>query len=198
MSPAPRRPQRWAVFLSGRGSNASALFEMMSEVDIHLCVSSKKSALGLCRAQREGIPTLVLDKSPDWKQLDLALNKYQVTHIFLLGFMKILPPEFVALWKGRIFNLHPSLLPTFPGKDSIQESYEAGAAMGVTIHEVTAEMDAGPRLLQFVSRETASEKKHQVPQAEAQMEISRTEQRLVREALQILTRRWEVVNRRQA
>lgn len=176
--------RRWAVFLSGRGSNASAFFEMMSEIDVGLCVSSKKSALGIARARREGIPVLVLEKDPDWKELDLELRRRGITHIFLLGFMKILPADFVELWAGKILNLHPSLLPAFPGKDSIEESFQAGAAMGVTVHQVTAEMDAGPRILQFQTRQAADEK-HPVNLEKAQMEISRTEQRLVRQAVQV-------------
>lgn len=174
--------RRWAVFLSGRGSNASALFEMLPEIDIVLCVSSKSNAQGICRARREGIPVFILEKNPNWSELHQILKKQGVTDIFLLGFMKLLPASFVDLWKKRILNLHPSLLPLFPGKDSIEESFSAGGPMGVTVHEVTAEMDAGPRILQFQTRKKGTTQS--VDLSEVQMEISRAEQRLVRKAVQ--------------
>lgn len=134
---------RWAVFLSGRGSNAQVAFEELSQINIGLCVSSKKSALGLQKARRAGVPTLVLDKIPDWRGLDEELRKRKINRILLLGFMKIIPPEFCEKWQGRIWNLHPSLLPEFKGADAIERSFAAGAEMGISIHEVTAEMDAG-------------------------------------------------------
>lgn len=184
---------KWAVFLSGRGSNAETFFEM-AEMDVRLCVSSKKSALGLARARRNGIPAMVLDKNPDWQNLNAELRERRISHIFLLGFMKLLPASFVSQWKGRIFNLHPSLLPLYLGKDSIERSYQDGAAMGVTIHEVVAEMDAGKILLQAKvftpSVDQRSGGKHSFSLETAQQMISRTEQRLVRECVQNIQGRW--------
>jgi phosphoribosylglycinamide formyltransferase-1 len=170
--------KRWAVFLSGRGSNAEALWENLSELDVRLCVSSRKKAYGLLRAQRLGIPTLVLEKTVDWQNLSNQLQARQINQIFLLGFMKLIPADFLQFWKAKIWNLHPSLLPDFPGLEAIEKSYAAGGAMGVSLHEVTPEMDAGPILLQkkiceFSEKEMSFE--------EAQRKISQTEQSLVRE-----------------
>lgn len=180
---------KWAVFLSGRGSNAEAFFEM-SDLDIRLCVSSKKNALGLVRARRNGISTLILDKNPDWSGLSRELQVRQITHLFLLGFMKLLPGAFVNQWQGRIFNLHPSLLPQYPGRDSIEKSYYEGAQMGVTVHEVITEMDAGDPLLQLKVGPQASGGVHAFSFADAQQRISVSEQRLVRESLRKIQGRY--------
>ncbi|PIS10105.1 MAG: hypothetical protein COT73_11130 [Bdellovibrio sp. CG10_big_fil_rev_8_21_14_0_10_47_8] len=184
---------RWALFLSGRGSNAEALFEMFGDLDIAVCVSSRKNAYGLKRAERWGVPSLVLDKNPSWQELTKDLRRRRVNRIFLLGFMKILPAEFVQDWQGQIWNLHPSMLPAYPGKNAIEASYQDGASMGVTIHEVTAEMDAGPRLLQFKVAEAASDNKkgvHHFSLAEAKTVISQAEQRLVRELARRRDQQW--------
>ena len=179
--------KRWAVFLSGRGSNAEALWEHLAELDIRLCISSKKSAYGLLRAQRSGIPTLVLEKTVDWEKLDRELKNYGVNQIFLLGFMKIIPASFVEKWAHKIWNLHPSLLPDFPGVESIEKSYEAGGSMGVSVHEVTAEMDAGPLKLQ---KKISDQAKNEMNLEDAQMRISLTEQRLVRHWALVRNQGW--------
>lgn len=169
---------RWAVFVSGRGSNADALWDLLPELDIAVCVSSRRKAYGLKRARRLGIETLVLDSQVQWSALTEFLKARKVNRIFLLGFMKIVPAEFVRHWTGRMWNLHPSLLPAFPGLEAIEKSYNANGPMGVTIHEVTAEMDAGPICLQKKICERAQD---EMDLAEAQSRISQTEQRLVRE-----------------
>lgn len=144
-----RALSRWALMISGRGSTAQSALELLASVDIGLVVSSKKSAYGLKRARRSGIPELVLEKNVDWNFLDLELRRRGINYLFLLGFMKIIPADFVSKWQGRIFNVHPSLLPDFPGAHGMDESYKAaGADMGVTVHEVTPGMDEGPRVLQ--------------------------------------------------
>lgn len=170
--------RRWSIFLSGRGSNAEAFFENLPELDVGLCVSSSSNAYGLRRARRLGIPTLVFTKSMDWKTLSSELKLRKINQILLLGFMKILPAEFVSDWAGRIWNLHPSLLPEHPGLNAIEKSYEAGLRMGVSLHQVTAEMDAGPLILQTAICENA---KREFSLSDAEFKISRTEQRLVRE-----------------
>lgn len=169
---------RWAVFISGRGSNAEAVWENLHEMNVLLCVSSRKKAYGLCRARRLGIPTLIFGAKSDWKALNAELKARQVNRIFLLGFMRLLPESFVKEWSGKIWNLHPSLLPAFPGLEAIEKSFEAGGSMGVTVHEVVAEMDAGPHKLQFEISEAASS---QMSLAEARIKISQAEQHLVRE-----------------
>lgn len=171
---------KWAIFISGRGSNAQALLEEMFHLNVLICVSSRKNALGVLKAKRAGVPVMILDKDFSWEKLDQDLKRRGVNRIFLLGFMKLLPESFVNQWREKIHNLHPSLLPEFPGKDAIKQSYEAGAALGVSIHEVVTEMDAGPLVLQKKVTEKAIAGSHSLTSLEAHFLISRTEQSLVR------------------
>lgn len=169
---------RWAVFLSGRGSNAAALWENLADLDVRIVLSNKKSAYGLVRARRLGIPTKVLEKGFSWSAVTEELKARSINRIFLLGFMKLVPGEFVQAWSGKIWNLHPSLLPAFPGLEALEKSYEAGGCMGVSVHEVTAEMDAGPLQLQ---RKICDASKKEFSLEDAGLRISITEQNLVRE-----------------
>lgn len=173
------RRNTWAVLISGRGSNLQALLDLKSDVDLKLVVSSSAKAPGLLRAKRQGVETLVLPKKIDWTELDRELRARNISHVFLAGFMKIVPPEFVAKWENRIVNVHPSLLPAFPGLKAIELSHAAGADMGVTVHVVTPEMDAGPRLLQRKCMTAGHGQSLEI----AQIAVARTEQRLVREAV---------------
>lgn len=170
-----------ALFISGRGSNAQAVMDLI-DVNVTLVVSSKAHCWGVVRARRQGIPVLILPKKVDWQALNLALRQRQIQRIYLLGFMRLLDAEFCQKWVGCVWNLHPSLLPAFPGKTSIEDSYKAQADMGVSIHEVTAELDAGPLLWQnkvIESRDLKINPKS-LNFSEVCFEISRTEQRLVR------------------
>ncbi len=125
-----------------------AVLDGLSHLDVRLVLSSKAEAAGVRRARRQGVATEILPKVIDWRLVDQTLRTRGITHIFLLGFMKIVPGDFVDKWAGSILNVHPSLLPKFPGLKAIESSHAAGAAMGVTVHVVTPEMDAGPVLLQ--------------------------------------------------
>lgn len=140
--------KKWAVMISGRGSNLQSIIDN-PEIDLSLVISSKKSAAGLVRAKRAGVPTMVLEKNINWEKLSIELKKRKVCGILLLGFMKIIPAQFVNEWTGRMFNIHPSLLPLYPGVGSLEKSFNDKAKMGVTFHEVTEGMDEGPRLAQF-------------------------------------------------
>lgn len=142
-----RRP-RWAILISGRGSNLQVWLDHAEFVDVEWVVSSKATAPGLLKAQRRGIQTAVLPKLIDWQKFHFELKKRNITHLLLAGFMKLIPADFVNLWSGRILNIHPSLLPAFPGLHSLQNSYAAGASMGITVHHVSPEMDAGPIIFQ--------------------------------------------------
>ena len=122
----PRRSQ-WAVLISGRGSNLAALLELQDEIYLRLVLSSNSQASGLKRAQRAGVPcglipvtstvheTGRLKKIINWPALSDLLKKKGITHVFLAGFMKVVPAAFIEQWAGRIINLHPSLLPNYPG-----------------------------------------------------------------------------------
>lgn len=145
---------RWCVFISGRGSNLAAAIEECRETGptISLVVSSDEKALGLAKARRAGIPTLVVPKvrdlesgklKIDWEILDQKLRAARIDAIFLLGFMRILPASFLEKWKGRVWNLHPSLLPSFPGLRSIERAFESKSPLGATLHFVEPEVDSG-------------------------------------------------------
>lgn len=127
---------------------------------ISLVVSSDADAPGLAKARRAGLSTLVVPKVAhevassahsqsvrqkiDWVALDRELRSVGIDAIFLLGFMRIVPASFLNGWKGRVLNLHPSLLPSFPGLRSIERAIEARAPLGATVHIVEPEVDAGP------------------------------------------------------
>lgn len=174
---------RWALFLSGRGSTAQAVMDLMDEVQVRWIVSSKPQVWGLARAKRQGIPTSVLSPKIDWNQLDLELRRRKITHIFLLGFMRLVPLEFVRMWQGRVWNVHPSLLPAFPGLQAIERSYSSRQNMGVTVHEVIAEMDAGRIVLQ--KKSIIRKQQETIDLNSARKAIARDEQRLVRDLVRM-------------
>ena len=140
-----------AVFISGGGSTLQALLDMHHQIDIKLVFCNRLSAQGRFRAKRFGKPVFMITKETDFEVIDQQLRKHNISMIFLAGFMKLLPAAFVDNWKGRIFNIHPSLLPEFKGLNAIENSWKSGRPMGVTIHRVTEEMDAGEIMLQKVS-----------------------------------------------
>ena len=144
---------RWAVLISGRGSNLGALLDLREEIDIALVVSSSAKAYGLLRAKRAGVPTTLTPlidgtKKIDWSTLDSLLRQQKIDRVFLAGFMKVVPPQFVEAWRGKILNLHPSLLPAYPGLRSIERAHEEAAHLGLTVHEVNEEVDQGRHLCQ--------------------------------------------------
>ena len=177
---------RWAVFISGRGSNLASLLEHSDEINLVVVVSSKASASGLLKARRSGVATLTLAKKIDWEQLHIDLLKRRITHICLAGFMKIVPEKFVSKWQGRLVNLHPSLLPLYPGLESIQAAYAAGADIGVTVHEVDEGIDTGRIILQ--RRCLKGRDAHEYSLARAEFDVHITEQRLLTRALLGLSR----------
>ena len=111
-----------------------------------------------------------------YESLNEILLSHRIDSIILAGFMKLLPAEFVEIWKNRIINLHPSLLPLYPGLDSAEKSWANNSDMGVTLHKVIAEMDAGEILLQLKSVVLPN----QLSLAEAKLFLRRTEQFLLR------------------
>lgn len=143
---------RWALLISGRGSTAQSVMDVMDAVNVTLVVSSRASAAGLYRARRAGVPTMTLPKEIPWEDLSRQLRKRGIERIFLLGFMRIIPESFLRDWDGRIWNVHPSLLPKHPGAKAVADALAAGDDLGVSIHDVIPEMDAGPvRRQLFVS-----------------------------------------------
>ena len=176
--------QRWAIFISGTGSNLHAMIDLRDYVDIALVVSSKAQAPGLLKAKRAGIPTLVLDSKINWTILHQELIKYRVQRIFLLGFMKLLPEDFVKLWEGKMLNVHPSLLPLHPGLKSIEKAFAKKDPIGVTVHEVTREMDAGQKVFQ----KRLADISYDIPLEAVEQMVHLAEHRLVRESV----RKWKI------
>ncbi len=150
-----------AVLVSGRGSNLQAIIDSIEKSDlpakIALVVSNIKDAYALERAQNQGIEVLFLDPKsyPDRNSYEQALvtqiQAKSVDLICLAGFMRILGKHFIESFSGRIINIHPSLLPAFPGLNVQKRALEHGARFsGCTVHYVSEEVDGGPIILQAV------------------------------------------------
>ncbi|PWW47696.1 phosphoribosylglycinamide formyltransferase [Melaminivora alkalimesophila] len=153
------------ILISGGGSNMAAIARTAEQQDwagrhgirIAAVVSNRPDAGGLALARERGIPTAVVDHRayPTREAFDAALAEGVEAHdpalVVLAGFMRILTPGFVERFAGRLLNIHPSLLPAFPGLDTHQRAIDAGCKVaGCTVHEVTAELDVGPILEQAV------------------------------------------------
>ena len=147
------------VLISGSGSNLQALIDAVAKEEItgsiKAVISNKADVLGLERAQKAGIDTHVVDhKKYDNRDVfdgDLIrqIEQYQPDLIVLAGFMRILTESFVRRYEGRMLNIHPSLLPKYPGLNTHQRALDAGdSEHGVTVHFVTAELDSGPNIIQ--------------------------------------------------
>ncbi len=146
------------VLISGGGTNLQAIIDAAQNdlpVDIRAVISNQPDAYGLQRAEQAGIPTAILDhRNFDSREaFDQALAKlvdeYQPGLVLLAGFMRILTPEFVRHYQGRMFNIHPSLLPRFQGLHTHQRVLDAAEKEhGASIHFVTEELDGGPVILQ--------------------------------------------------
>jgi len=150
---------RVVVLISGSGSNLQALVDAAANADypaqIVAVISNKSDAYGLVRAQNSGIATAVLDHKAfaSREEFNAALrdkiDSYQPDLVVLAGFMRILTADFVNHYLGRMLNIHPSLLPLYPGLHTHRRAIEAGdATHGATVHFVTAELDGGPAVVQ--------------------------------------------------
>ena len=148
-----------AVLISGRGSNLQALIAACAAPDfpatVALVVSNNPAAPGLDRARDGGIPTVVVERrdhdSRDGfdEALGAAISAHDADLVCLAGFMSILGKAFVERWRDRLINIHPSLLPAYPGLDTHARAIEAGVReAGCTVHFVTAAVDAGPIIVQ--------------------------------------------------
>jgi len=146
--------KRVAILISGRGSNMRALCEAMKPADFPakpvLIVSNRPEAEGLDYAKAEGLPHAVIDHTQYESRaafdaaLHDALLEAKPDLICLAGFMRLLTPGFVEKWAGKLINIHPSLLPKYPGLNTHQRALEAGdTEAGCTVHYVVPEMDAG-------------------------------------------------------
>lgn len=148
-----------AVLISGRGSNLQALIDLAkaqpSLIEITCVISNKPDVQGLERAKTAGIPIAVInhrdfkDRQSFEEALDKKLQECGAQLVCLAGFMRLLTAWFVTRWLDRLVNIHPSLLPSFPGLDTHKKAIEYGAKFtGCTVHFVRAEMDHGPIIVQ--------------------------------------------------
>lgn len=147
--------KRVAVLISGRGSNLQALLDAKQDAyEIVLVVSNVPDAAGLERARRAGVEAIALDHRPYGKNreaferdLDALLVERDIEIVALAGFMRVLTPFFVDAWRGRLVNIHPSLLPKYPGTKTHERALAAGdAEHGCTVHLVVEAVDSGEML----------------------------------------------------
>ena len=149
------------ILISGNGSNFQAIIDAIEkkrlDAEVRVVVSNREDAYGLVRAQKHGVPTEIVDhrKFPSREAFDQHLierfKDRQVELVVLAGFMRLLSADFVHAYSNRIMNIHPALLPAFPGLHVQRKAVEAGVRFsGCTVHFVNEECDQGPIIIQAV------------------------------------------------
>ena len=191
------------VLISGRGSNLQAIIDAIGagrlDARIGLVISNRPGAQGLDRARTAGIETLVIDHRsyPTREAFDTAavfeLKQRSVGLVCLAGFMRLLSPAFIGAFPNAILNIHPALLPAFPGLDAQRQAWAHGVKIsGATVHVVTTELDAGPIVVQ-----TAVEVRDDDTPETLAARILVEEHRIYPEAIRIvLEGRWRLDGRR--
>src|SRR5713226_4351568 len=155
------RRARVGILISGRGSNMVALADAVREdripnAEIAIVNSDKTDAAGLDKAKERGIETLVIERGgrkreEHDREIVAALKAENVDLVCLAGYMRVLSREFIAAYRGRILNIHPSLLPAFPGLDAQRQALEHGVkSTGCTVHFVDETLDGGPVIAQRI------------------------------------------------
>ncbi len=154
----PGDPARVGVLISGRGSNLQALLDAAAAYRlggrVAVVVSNVAEAAGLERARRAGVPAIVQDhRGRSREEHDLSLLAHLQAHgvdlVCLAGYMRLLSPVLIRAYPGRVLNVHPSLLPAFPGLDAQRQAWEHGVKVsGATVHLVDEGLDTGPIVLQ--------------------------------------------------
>jgi len=195
--------KRIGVLLSGRGSNFEALAESVAagripDAEIVVVISNQPDALGLKRAQERGIsakliPSKGLQREAYDRQVVAGLQGCKVDLICLAGYMRLLSPYFVAAFPRKILNIHPSLLPSFPGLEAQKQALEHGVKFaGCTVHFVDENLDAGPIILQAVVPVLDGDDEHTLSER-----ILKEEHRIYSEAVKfILHEKWRIAGRR--
>ncbi len=163
MSNHPRREVRLGILASGRGSNLQAVIDAIENgslsARVAVVISNKRDAQALERARRHGAPDVFVDPKPFTGQpegreaydqaLLAVLHKHDVELVLLAGYMKIVTPVLIKAYPDRMMNIHPSLLPSFPGLDVQQKALDWGVKVaGCTVHFVTDKVDEGPIIMQ--------------------------------------------------
>lgn len=193
---------RLGIVLSGRGSNFLAIAAQIEQgslpAEIAVVISNRPDAEGLAAARKRGLkalslPSKGLDREEYDRRLEAALREHRVDWVILAGYLRILSGGFIRAFPQRILNIHPSLLPAFPGLDAQHQAFAYGVKIaGCTVHFVDEELDHGPIVLQAAvpvedgdTAETLAAR------------ILTVEHRLYSEALRrLLTRPWRIVDRR--
>jgi len=200
------KSRRIGVLISGRGSNLQAIIDAIAaatlDAEVAIVISNTHEAAGLERAKRAGIESLVLDHTDKQafptredfdRELVRQLKAREVALVCLAGFMRLLSPVFISAFPNAILNIHPSLLPAFPGINAQYQAWQHGVQFtGVTVHLVTAELDGGPIVLQQVVPV------HEGDDADTlSARVLEQEHRLYPEAIQIVLHgKWRLEGRR--
>ncbi len=193
---------RLGIVLSGRGSNFLAIAAQIEQgnlpAEIAVVISNRPDAEGLAAARKRGLPALSLpskglDREEYDRRLEAALREHQVDWVILAGYMRILSAGFIRAFPQRILNIHPSLLPAFPGLDAQHQAFAYGVKIaGCTVHFVDEQLDHGPIVLQAA---VAVEDGDTAETLAAR--ILQQEHRIYSEALRrLFTRPWRIVDRR--
>jgi phosphoribosylglycinamide formyltransferase-1 len=193
---------RLGIVLSGRGSNFLAIAAQIEQgnlpAEIAVVISNRPDAEGLAAARKRGLqalslPSKGLDREEYDRRLEAALREHQVEWVILAGYMRILSAGFIRAFPQRILNIHPSLLPAFPGLDAQHQAFGYGVKIaGCTVHFVDEELDHGPIVLQAA---VAVEDGDTAETLAAR--ILQQEHRIYSEALRrLFTRPWRIVDRR--
>lgn len=196
------KKQRLGILLSGRGSNFMAIADNVAAgripAEIAVVVSNRPNAPGLEEAERRGletrmIPSKGLEREQYDRQVVEVLQERKVDLVCLAGFMRLLSPYFVSAFPNRILNIHPSLLPAFPGLDAQRQALEYGVKMtGCTVHFVDENLDAGPIVIQSAISVVDDD----TPET-LSARILKEEHRIYSEAINIvLSERWRIEGRR--
>lgn len=194
--PAPPTPLKLVVLISGNGSNLQAILDRIAAGELSATVaaviSDRADAHGLTRARQAGVPAEVVaradcDSAAEFfAALRRRVESFAPDLVVLAGFMRILPPRFVARFAGRLINIHPSLLPKFKGLNTHRRALDAGAQVhGATVHWVTAALDAGPVIAQAEVAVAAGDTAETLG-----ARVLREEHRLYPQAIQQIAESW--------
>jgi phosphoribosylglycinamide formyltransferase-1 len=195
--------KRIGILISGRGSNMVSLCDaaqrgQLPGAKIAVVISDQKDAAGLGRARELGVETLLIERRGRTRlehdrEIIAALREHEVDLVCLAGYMRLLSPEFIEAYRGRILNIHPSLLPSFPGLDVHRQAIEHGVKWsGCTVHFVDETLDGGPIIAQAI----VPVEDDDTPDTLA-ARILKEEHRLYAEALAlVLSGEYEIVGRR--
>jgi phosphoribosylglycinamide formyltransferase 1 len=195
--------QNLGILLSGRGSNFTAIADAISagkipDAQIAVVISNRADAPGLTAARQRGLTAVAIEargrrRAEHDQEIVSCLHEHQVDLVCLAGYMRLLSPEFVGAFRGRIVNIHPSLLPAFPGLDAQLQAFEYGVQVsGCTVHFVDEQLDHGAIILQRSVPVLPTDDAHTLAERILEQEHIAYPEAIAR----VLSGRYEVVGRR--